>query len=92
MGDNEKKTDENEGKTNFSTEGLPFLIDLLEPETIIGIKAVRLENKGIEEQVTELFNDGYYPEKTLVLLGMSTEFAQTNFHKIVTIFVKRQKK
>jgi len=92
MAENEDPKDENEGKANFSNEGVPLIIDWPEPETIIGIKAVRLENKGIEEVVTELFNDGYYPEKTLVLLGMSTQFAQTNFHKIVTIFVKRQRK
>jgi len=92
MAKNEDPKDENKGKANFSTEGVPLIIDWPEPETIIGMRAVRLENEGIEEKVTELFNDGYYPEKTLVLLGMSTKFPQTNFHKIVTIFVKRQKK
>jgi hypothetical protein len=83
-----KKPGENETESTFILEGVPMVIDLVNPENIIGIEAVRMETKDYE-RTAKLINDGYRPEKTLVLLGMSTKFPQTNFHKIVTIFVKR---
>ena len=71
-------------------EGVPLIIDWVKPENILGIQAIRMEDKGAAETIKELVNDGYHPEKTLILLGMSTKFPRTNFHKVVTIFVKRQ--
>ncbi|MCX6743678.1 MAG: hypothetical protein NT116_05620 [Candidatus Parcubacteria bacterium] len=87
-----KKAGENETESTFILEGVPLLINWENPENIIGIQAVRMDAKeDALEKIKELINDGYHPEKTLILLGMSTDFAQTNFHKIVTIFVKRGK-
>ena len=86
-----RRTEENETESTFILEGVPLVIDWEKPENIVGIQAVRMEEKETAEKIKGLINDGYHPEKTLILLGMSTKFAQTNFHKIVTIFVKRQK-
>jgi len=88
MESKEKKAGEDGTESTFILEGVPMVIDLVHPENIIGIEAVRMETKDYE-RTANLINDGYHPEKTLVLLGMSTKFPQTNFHKIVTIFVKR---
>ena len=81
--------EENEGKEIDLTQGVPIIIDWENPKSIVGIQAVRMEDKDAEDKIKKLINDGYQPEKTLILLGMSTKFAQTNFHKIVTIFVQR---
>lgn len=87
-----KKAGENETESTFILEGVPLVIDWEKPENIVGIQAVRMDaKKDAFEKIKELINDGYHPEKTLVLLGMSIKFPQTNFHKIVTIFVKRGK-
>ncbi|MFA5188334.1 MAG: hypothetical protein WC460_03160 [Patescibacteria group bacterium] len=76
-------------KKKAGIEGVPLLIELENPKNIVGIQAVRMENKKAADKTKELIKEDYRPEKTLVLLGMSTKFRQTNFHKIVTIFVKR---
>ncbi|MCX6746086.1 MAG: hypothetical protein NTX00_03660 [Candidatus Parcubacteria bacterium] len=85
-----KRVKKNETESTFILEGVPLIIDWEKPENIIGIQAVRMESSDAVETIKKLTNDGYHPEKTLILLGMSTKFPQTNFHKIVTIFVKRQ--
>ncbi|OGY41565.1 MAG: hypothetical protein A2Y67_02400 [Candidatus Buchananbacteria bacterium RBG_13_39_9] len=89
MAGDEKGKAEKETESTFILEGVPLIIDWEDPKNIIGIQAIRLESEKASERINQLINDGYHPEKTLVLLGMSTKFAQTNFHKIVTIFVKR---
>ncbi len=81
---------ENGEKEIDLTQGVPLTIDWPDPEKIIGLITVRTDDEKNQDTIKKLINDGYQPEKTLVLLGMSTKFPQTNFHKIVTIFVKKK--
>jgi len=86
---------ENEGTVQVEKISLedrtPVSLDFYEPEKIIGLEYVRIDgNDKANDKISDLINDGYKPEKTMILLGMSTKFQQTNFHKIYVIMVKRK--
>jgi len=85
----EGKKDKEGQNPTMILEAVPQIIDLENPKSIIGIQSLRTDNEGFAQKMQDLISEDYHPEKILILLGMSMKFAQTNFHKVEIIFVKR---
>ena len=85
----DKLVSEKENKPQeLSLNQLPLVIDIPEPEKVIGSVVVYLEKDDSLKKTEGLENDGYKLFKILVLVGMSTQ-QPLNYHKVVGIFLKR---